>query len=64
MGPDFILLNLSVDFDDTASAGEVEKSIARLDQDIKQAHPRIKRIFIEAEDRRQRTEDRGQMTED
>ena len=52
MGPDFILLNLSVDFDNTASAGDVEKAIARLDQDIKQAHPRIKRIFIEAEDRR------------
>ena len=56
MGPDFILLNLSVDFDNTASAGDVEKSIARLDRDIKQAHPRIKRIFIEAEDRRQMPE--------
>jgi cation diffusion facilitator family transporter len=54
MGPDFILLNLSVDFDNAASAGEVEESIARLNQDIKQAHPRIKRIFIEAEDRRKK----------
>ena len=54
MGPDFILLNLSVDFDDTASAGDVEKSIARLDQEIKQAYPKIKRIFIEAEDRRKK----------
>ena len=52
MGPDFILLNLSVDFDDTTSAGDVEKSIARLDNEIKQAFPRIKRIFVEAEDRR------------
>jgi cation diffusion facilitator family transporter len=51
MGPDFILLNLSVDFDDAASAGDVEKSIARLDKEIKEAYPRIKRIFVEAEDR-------------
>lgn len=53
MGPDFILLNLSVDFDNTASAGDVEKAIARLNQDIKQSYLRIKRIFIEAEARRQ-----------
>ncbi len=52
MGPDFILLNLSVDFDNTASAGDVERSIARLDSEIKQAFPKIKRIFVEAEDRR------------
>jgi len=49
MGPDFILLNLSVDFDNPASAGDVEKSIARLDQEIKQSYPKIKRIFVEAE---------------
>ena len=54
MGPDFILLNLSVDFDNAASAGEVEIIIARLSQDIKQADPRIKRIFIEAENRRKK----------
>ena len=52
MGPDFILLNLSVDFDDAASAGDVEKSIARLDGQIKQAYPSVKRIFVEAEARR------------
>jgi cation diffusion facilitator family transporter len=52
MGPDFILLNLSVDFDNTASAGDIEKSIARLDSEIKQVYPKIKRIFVEAEDRR------------
>lgn len=49
MGPDFILLNLSVDFDNTVPAGEVEKSIARLNQEIKQGFPRIKRVFVEAE---------------
>jgi cation diffusion facilitator family transporter len=52
MGPEFILLNMSVDFDDAAPAGDVENTIARLDSEIKQAFPRIKRIFVEAEDRR------------
>jgi len=49
MGPDFILLNLSVDFDNAVSAGDVEQSIAALDREIKQAYPKIKRIFVEAE---------------
>jgi divalent metal cation (Fe/Co/Zn/Cd) transporter len=52
MGPDFILLNLSVDFADSLSAGDIEDTIARLDRQIKQAYPRIKRIFVEAEARR------------
>jgi divalent metal cation (Fe/Co/Zn/Cd) transporter len=52
MGPEFILLNMSVDFDDAAPAGDVEKTTARLDSEIKHAFPRIKRIFVEAEDRR------------
>jgi divalent metal cation (Fe/Co/Zn/Cd) transporter len=56
MGPDFILLNLSVDFDDTALAGEVEEAIAKLDSEIKQAYPKIKRIFVEAEARGVKTD--------
>jgi cation diffusion facilitator family transporter len=52
MGPDFILLNLSVDFADDVSAGEVEEAISKLDGHIKQAYPKIKRIFVEAEARR------------
>jgi cation diffusion facilitator family transporter len=54
MGPDFILLNLSVDFDDTASAGAVEEAIAKLNSEIKQTYPKIKRIFVEAEARREK----------
>jgi cation diffusion facilitator family transporter len=52
MGPDFILLNLSVEFPDSLSADDLEDTIARLDRQIKQAYPRIKRIFVEAEARR------------
>jgi cation diffusion facilitator family transporter len=49
MGPEFILLNLSVDFADSLSAGDVENTISRLDRHIKQTYPKIKRIFVEAE---------------
>ena len=52
MGPDYILTNISVDFDDTISADEIEKCVAEIDRLIKQQYPQIKRIFIEAEKRR------------
>lgn len=51
MGPEFILVNVSVDFDDTASAAEIEVAVARLDQDVKSAFPFAKRIFVEGEGR-------------
>ena len=49
MGPEFILLNLSVDFADNLSAGDIEETISRLDRHIKQTYPKIKRVFVEAE---------------
>lgn len=49
MGPDFILANLSVDFKNSVTADEVERTIAVLDRAIKQQYPQVKRIFIEAE---------------
>ena len=49
MGPDYILANISVDFNDNISADEIEKCVAEIDLKIKQQHPQIKRIFIEAE---------------
>ncbi|MCP4490870.1 MAG: cation transporter [Gammaproteobacteria bacterium] len=51
MGPDFILANISVDFVDTETADSIEKTIATIDRDIKQKHPEIKRVFVEAEKR-------------
>ena len=48
MGPDFILLNLSADFRDEISTGELERVIAELNRRIKQAYPAVKRVFIEA----------------
>ncbi len=49
MGPDFILVNMSVDFIDTVKAEEVEMTIVLLNRQIKQHHPRVRRVFIEAE---------------
>ncbi|MCH2153009.1 MAG: cation diffusion facilitator family transporter [Phycisphaerales bacterium] len=49
MGPDYVLLNISVDFADDAKAGEMEKAIDSLTRELRKAHPRIKRVFIEAE---------------
>lgn len=49
MGPDFILANISVNFSNSLTAGELEKTIASLDRTIKQEYPLVKRIFIEAE---------------
>ena len=50
-GPKDILLNLSLDFKNSISAGEVETIISMFEQKIKNKHPEIKRIFIEAQSR-------------
>ncbi|MBU1248037.1 MAG: cation diffusion facilitator family transporter [Proteobacteria bacterium] len=50
MGPDYILLTVSVDFVNSLSAADAEKVTARLDESIKAAFPRIKRVFIEIQD--------------
>lgn len=49
MGPDFILVNISVKFTEQARAEDVESAIAGLDKNIKQTFPQVKRVFVEAE---------------
>jgi len=51
MGPNFILVNLSVRFTRGTPAERLERTIAKLDREIKQAHEGVKRVFIEAEAR-------------
>ncbi len=48
-GPNDVLLNVSLDFADEASAAEVESIVAVLERRIKDRFPDIKRIFIEAQ---------------
>lgn len=54
MGPEYILVNLSVDFIDSASAAEIETAVVRIDRLIKNAAPEVKRVFIEGEARRRK----------
>lgn len=51
MGPDFILANISLNFNDELAAGDMETANAWLDAAIKKEFPEVKRIFIEAEPR-------------
>lgn len=55
MGPEYVLLNVSVEFLDDTTAPQLEASIARMDQDIKAAYPLVKRVFVEAEASRDQT---------
>jgi divalent metal cation (Fe/Co/Zn/Cd) transporter len=52
MGPDSILVNLSVDFSSDASAADVEAVVGQLDRELKETLPKVKRVFVEAEARR------------
>jgi cation diffusion facilitator family transporter len=52
MGPDYVLVNISIDFRDNIPAGELEDIIARIDTQIKEKFSTVKRIFVEAESRR------------
>jgi len=58
MEPDFILVNISVDFVDPILATDVEITIAGLDSAIKRAYPQVQRIFVEVETWRAKKENR------
>ena len=45
-----ILVNVSIDFQDNLSAGQVEEVVAELDKAIRIGFPTVTRIFIEARD--------------
>jgi len=49
MGPEYILANISLDFRNDCSAGEVEQAVSDLDAAIKFQLPTVKKVFIEAE---------------
>jgi divalent metal cation (Fe/Co/Zn/Cd) transporter len=49
-GPQDVLVALSIDFIDTGTA-EVERAVTRIERKIKAAHPEVKRVFVEAQDR-------------
>ncbi|MGH1538720.1 MAG: cation diffusion facilitator family transporter [Gammaproteobacteria bacterium] len=49
MGADYILVNLSVEFNDEIRAEKMEEVISNIDKEIKDKYKNIKRVFIEAE---------------
>ena len=49
LGPQDVLLNLSLDFHDRLNSAGVERTISELEAEIKGAYPEVTRIFIEAQ---------------
>ena len=49
LGPQDILVNLSVDFKNDVTAGKIETVIAQIDSRLRKTHPEVTRVFIEAE---------------
>jgi len=48
-GPNEVFVALSLDFDDTLAAGEVERIVSRIERKLKAAHPELQHVFIEAQ---------------
>ncbi|MCM0080757.1 cation diffusion facilitator family transporter [Geomonas sp. Red32] len=49
MGPEYIVVNISLDFNDEVSAGEIERTVPLLEREIKLRVPEVKKVFVEAE---------------
>ena len=49
MGPEFLLLNLSIEFRDDLDVVKLEALINKITREVKEKYPFIKRVFIEAE---------------
>ncbi len=52
MGPNDVLVAMSLDFRNDISVGAVESSITAIEKELREAHSDIKRIFIEVQSRR------------
>jgi divalent metal cation (Fe/Co/Zn/Cd) transporter len=48
LGPSELLLNLDVEFDRRLDVGQTARAIERLESSIRERHPEVLRIFIEA----------------
>ncbi len=56
LGPNDVLLALSIDFRDNLTAGQVERTIYELEKTIRVRFPEIKRLFIEVQAQRDHEE--------
>jgi cation diffusion facilitator family transporter len=48
-GPNDVFVALSLDFEDSLPAAEVERTVTHIEREIKAAHPDVTRVFIEAQ---------------
>jgi cation diffusion facilitator family transporter len=48
-GPNDVLVALSLDFDNALSAAGVEDAVSNIERRIKEAHPEVNRVFVEAQ---------------
>ena len=48
IGPDDVLVTMDLDFDEGTAAADAAIAIARVEQQVRQRYPMIKRLFIEA----------------
>jgi cation diffusion facilitator family transporter len=51
MGPEYILVNMSLDFADDCTADHIENEVAKLTGAIKAEWPLVKKVFVEAEEK-------------
>lgn len=51
LGPDDILVAASVDYRDELDAGELEALTTQIETTIREAHPKVRRVFLEAQSR-------------
>ncbi len=49
LGPDDVLVTISLDFTESLSDNDVERRVSEMETAIKTAHPEVKRVFIEAQ---------------
>jgi cation diffusion facilitator family transporter len=49
LGPDDVLVTISLDFAGNLTAGDVERHVSEMETKIKTAHAEVKRVFIEAQ---------------
>lgn len=62
MGPEDVLLNLSVEFQDSLTAREVEDAVCAIESRIRHRYPQVRRIFVEAESLRIRRDGEAART--
>jgi len=48
-GPNDVLVTLSLDFDNEISAAQVEDAVSNIQRRIKEAHPEVNKVFVEAQ---------------